>query len=49
MINPFEKVPDDRGNQEKPVVKCPDCGGNGKDDKNNNCKRCNGTGKIRMT
>lgn len=45
MGNPFEKPP---GQPEKPkIVKCPNCGGTGKDSKGNTCSKCNGSGTVR--
>jgi DnaJ-class molecular chaperone len=40
----FERAP---GRPEQASVKCPHCGGSGKDAKGEKCKRCNGTGYIR--
>lgn len=43
-MNPYEKPP---GRPEEPrVVICPNCGGSGKKS-GEDCKRCEGTGKIR--
>lgn len=48
MGNPFEKAP---GKPEKGVKTCPFCGGSGKDknNKDEKCRPCNGSGQLKVS
>jgi hypothetical protein len=41
----FEGPP---GKPELGIIKCPHCGGSGKDEKGERCKPCNGSGQKRV-